>query len=563
MKKKFLRFSGLGLQAKFLTPIILILGLLIVSSTWYFISWQNANEEGAFRDRLTSLAVTSPMMIHSAAEEYSEKAGLRFHHVLAGDSYDQNELGTMERDAAAAFSLDASLQSIEKTGEEKNSRWMYVFAPGRIKDECLTCHKAYGIDVFGNKKTGDLASVFDISAPMTEMIHQQNATTTIALIVGLAISLFIALLIWIFVNRIVTKPLHALIEVSKAVAGGNLAVTIDQRTADEVGQLTGAFKVMVDNLRETLIKLSEATAAIASASTEMASSTEQMATGSSEQTTQAQEVAGAVEEMTKTIIENSKNAANTANAAKRTKELALKGGHVVRETIDGMKRISAVVNKSAGTVKTLGDASDRIGEIIGVINDIADQTNLLALNAAIEAARAGEQGRGFAVVADEVRALAERTMKATKEIAGMIHAIQSSTNGAVDSMEEGTKEVDNGIELADRAGIALSEIAKEVELLADLINQIAAASDQQSTASEQVSKSVEAISAVTAETANGTQQIAKTAEDLSRLTESLQRLVEKFTLFKSAKRENGALGNVKPLRSGLPAVPKAANTVWN
>ena len=171
-----------------------------------------------------------------------------------------------------------------------------------------------------------------------------------------------------------------------------------------------------------------------------------------EQTSQASEVASAVEEMTKTIMENSKNASVAADTAKQARVSAEAGGKVVDDTVHGMKRIAGVVNKSAETVKELGKSSDQIGEIIGVIDDIADQTNLLALNAAIEAARAGEQGRGFAVVADEVRKLAERTTKATKEIAGMIKKIQADTTGAVQSMEEGTQEVERGIELADKAG---------------------------------------------------------------------------------------------------------------
>jgi methyl-accepting chemotaxis protein len=184
--------------------------------------------------------------------------------------------------------------------------------------------------------------------------------------------------------------------------------------------------------------------------------------------------------------------------------------------------------KSAETVKELGKSSDQIGEIVSVIDDIADQTNLLALNAAIEAARAGEQGRGFAVVADEVRKLAERTTKATKEIAQMIKKIQTDTEGAVESMEQGTKEVESGIYLADKAGESLKDIVSISQKVTDMVSQIAVASEQQSSASEQISKNVEAISAVTSETASGTQQVARAAEDLNRLTENLQELVGQF-----------------------------------
>jgi methyl-accepting chemotaxis protein len=255
-----------------------------------------------------------------------------------------------------------------------------------------------------------------------------------------------------------------------------------------------------------------------------------MAAGTQQQSTQTSEVASAVEEMTRTILETTKNSSIAAEAAKNAGTIAKEGGKVVLQTIEGMNRISEVVSKSAKTVQALGKSSDQIGEIVQVIDDIADQTNLLALNAAIEAARAGEQGRGFAVVADEVRKLAERTTKATKEIALMIKQIQKDTSGAVASMEEGTNEVEKGKHLADKAGESLQEIITGADKVVDVITQVAAASEEQSSASEKISKNVEVISNVAHESAAGVQQIARAAEDLSRLTINLQELVLKFKI---------------------------------
>jgi methyl-accepting chemotaxis protein len=255
-----------------------------------------------------------------------------------------------------------------------------------------------------------------------------------------------------------------------------------------------------------------------------------MAAGAQEQSSQTNEVAGAVEQMTKTILETTKNASIAAESAKNAGAIAKDGGKVVIETIKGMNRIAQVVSKSAETVQALGKSSDQIGEIVQVIDDIADQTNLLALNAAIEAARAGEQGRGFAVVADEVRKLAERTTKATKEIATMIKQIQKDTSGAVASMEEGTKEVELGKKLADKAGESLEQIIKGADQVVDVITQVAAASEEQANAAEQISKNVEGISNITNESAAGVQQIARAAEDLSRLTINLQEQISKFKL---------------------------------
>jgi methyl-accepting chemotaxis protein len=365
-----------------------------------------------------------------------------------------------------------------------------------------------------------------IEQDATEIINQREL-----LLVSLALVCTIGILvISVFVARAVTRPITELANVATLVADGDLTVDVQSQSEDEAGQLAQTFKQMVESLRTMVGRLGEASAAVASASTEISSSTEEMAAGAQEQTSQAGEVASAVEEMTKTILENSKNAGNTAETAKKAKEAAEQGGKVVEETIVGMKRIADVVKKSAQTVQELGKSSDQIGEIISVIDDIADQTNLLALNAAIEAARAGEQGRGFAVVADEVRKLAERTTKATKEIAAMIKKIQEDTKGAVGSMEEGTKEVDSGIKLADQAGAALKEIVEISQRVTDMVTQIAAASEEQSSASEQISKNVEAISTVTQQTATGAQQIARAAEDLNRLTENLQQLVSKFKL---------------------------------
>ena len=274
-----------------------------------------------------------------------------------------------------------------------------------------------------------------------------------------------------------------------------------------------------------------------------------MAAGAQEQSSQATEVAGAVEQMTKTIYETTKNTVQATEASKNAGVIAKDGGRVVEETIVGMNRIAEVVRKSADTVQELGKSSDQIGEIVQVIDDIADQTNLLALNAAIEAARAGEQGRGFAVVADEVRKLAERTSKATKEIATMIKQIQKDTYDAVDSMQEGTRQVEDGKLLAEKAGASLEEIIVGAERVVDIVTQVAAASEEQSSAAEQISKNIESISTVTNESASGIQQIAHASEDLNRLTLNLQELIAQFKLDNSsggnlAVRQNGKLVHI-------------------
>jgi methyl-accepting chemotaxis protein len=241
--------------------------------------------------------------------------------------------------------------------------------------------------------------------------------------------------------------------------------------------------------------------------------------------------------MTATIVESSKNAGEATEASSNANNTAGEGGRVVSDTISGMQRIASVVRESADSIAKLAKSADQIGEIIGVIDDIADQTNLLALNAAIEAARAGEQGRGFAVVADEVRKLAERTGKATGEITEMIKGIQKETSDAVESMESGIKEVDSGRELADKAGNSLNEIVNMSQQVMDMIQQIATASEEQSAAAEQISKNVESISSITRQTATGAEQSASAAEEMNRQAEGLREMVNRFRLYKSADRE--------------------------
>jgi methyl-accepting chemotaxis protein len=385
------------------------------------------------------------------------------------------------------------------------------------------------------KLIDELHAVLKFEEQRSQLRYEQAKQTysnakLVVIILGVA-ALVIGTIISLVTARLITVPLKKSVVMADKISSGDLSCEdLDIHSKDEIGDLSDSLNKMKKSLRRVIGSISDTSSHLASSSAELAATVTQITKRVDEQAGKANQVATASTEMSQTVLDIAKNSSDIASSSQGTLKTAEEGAAVVDKTVEEVQEIAETVEDLAKMMTSLGDRSKQIGEIVGVIQDIADQTNLLALNAAIEAARAGEQGRGFAVVADEVRKLAEKTAKSTSEIRDMIKAIQQETESAVLSMGEGTKKVGNGVRLATQAGVALNNIVSSVNGLQGMVQQIASATEEMSTVSEQISSDIEVIATVSKETSTGSTQIAQEAENLSRMSSELKTGVSHFKI---------------------------------
>ena len=364
------------------------------------------------------------------------------------------------------------------------------------------------------------------------LVSYSNKLLIIILIVG-AVSIIIGIFMSMKTTKSIKAPVEKAAEQLELMSKGDFTFSISQNAinrGDELGVIARAMDALNTNLKNVFNEIITSVHSLTSSATQLSSIAEEMSRTAESSSSRANSVATASEEMSQTVVDVAKNTASIAESAKRAVDTAQHGNSIVEKSVSEVREIDETVNESAKFVKSLGERSAHIGEIVSVINDIADQTNLLALNAAIEAARAGEQGRGFAVVADEVRKLAERTAQATSEIEDMIKAIQNEVTKAVDIMDSATTKVQSGVELTTQAGDALKAIVKSSDELQLMVQQIASATEEMSATSEQISKEIVDIANASRDTTASSQETAQAAVGLSRIATKLDETVRFFRL---------------------------------
>ena len=363
-----------------------------------------------------------------------------------------------------------------------------------------------------------------------------NLTDTLASAKKISIAMLcmtavIGVVVAVMIIRSITIPIRRLTNMSNALAEGDLTVEhVELQTDDDLGQLATSMNTLCDSLTEIVRSLQDSANQISSTTTQVAALANETHSGMGHQTQLVERCSAAIIELSSSAEEVAVKSKQAAEHASASGESANQGSCVVDSTITDMRKINEAVSAGSTSVSELGRRSEEIGQVIAVINDIADQTNLLALNAAIEAARAGEHGRGFAVVADEVRKLADRTTQATDEVEQSITAIRQDTARAVAQMQQGTECVNSGVEQASAAGESLNQIKSYAIDLSDMVNSIAAATDEQSAASSDVSRTIQEIASVTQQVSSSASESSRAMDDLALRATALNDIAGRFKI---------------------------------
>lgn len=479
----------------------------------------------------------------NVVQEKAKEGKFRFKAPRVGARNSKNEADAIEQQALNYFQNNPSATEYSYVDEERDE--VRYFRPVKLDKQCELCHgnpntshqlwgNTSGTDILGypmeNKREGDLHGAFEIITPLTEDFAALHKNIWIAISFLITSLIVIGSIGYYVMSKIIITPLTSLaLKLQDICSGdGDLTARLEANGKSEFAWVAYSFNTFVKKIAKTINSISSTSDQLATASQNLAKISQETEQGVEKQLAETTQVATAMEEMTATVQEVARNAINASNAATDADSEASTGKNIVTQAVDGINQLASEVENAANVIHELENDSNSIGEVLSVIQGIAEQTNLLALNAAIEAARAGEQGRGFAVVADEVRTLASRTQNSTMEIQQTIERLQNRAKQAVSVMDNGKKRATSSVEQAASAGVSITAISERIDTISDMNNQIAGAAEEQTAVAEEINRNINNISAVTDETSIGARNTSKACAELLELADQLRESVGQF-----------------------------------
>ncbi|WP_139407213.1 methyl-accepting chemotaxis protein [Aeromonas veronii] len=431
---------------------------------------------------------------------------------------DRNMFAELKTAAAKYFSAHGDLETAIRQGDIAKVQSL-------IKNESRAALEQAGQDGLELRKEND--RVANLLTKQSEASYER--AKLLSTTVGALTLLFVVIVAWLLIRQI-RNPVMTLLEQTRQVAAGNLTSQLDMKqfSHDELGKLAQGFNEMQSNLRMLVNEASGSVVQLGAAAEEISAVAQQSANNMGAQQHELNQLATAMNEMQATVQEVARNTNDAASAATSASDTAAQGSETVNDSIGRIEKVATAIEETALVIRQLGDDSRNIGMVLEVIQGIAEQTNLLALNAAIEAARAGEQGRGFAVVADEVRTLAKRTQDSTSQINHIISELQQRANEAGVTMQQSQDMMSETVHTAREAGASIAEISSSVNSISHMNIQIATATEEQGAVSEELNRNVVNISNASEEVATGAKQMAQACNDLNLLATQLQEVVRKF-----------------------------------
>ncbi len=533
------KIKGMSIKWKLMIPIIVIMvGIGIANTIWMGMKVKEISSEQSRRDLthlsetvfgvMTGYMTTGMMATHKKTflDHMNKMLPVR---MIWGEILDKQ----YGKKAAEEYPRDDLEKEVFKTGKPafktesiKGETYLRgIFPYVNVKDymgtNCLMCHSE-------GAKEGDVLGALSISISMKKTEDAVARTKILIAVITILLSVGSIGVIYFILSNFLTRPLGNIVRVVESAGHKDFRERLQIKFLDEMGNLSESINKMSGELSNAMRNVAHAAADLSKHAVVLKGAIDETIDGTNKQAQQAAQIATAAEEMSQTVTEIARNSASASDSAKDAISVAHNGKDVVVQSVDKINSAGSATQELASMIERLNSRVTEIGEIVSVISDIADQTNLLALNAAIEAARAGEQGRGFAVVADEVRKLAERTMKATTEISEKIKAVQVDSGQTAHSMERALSHVTEGVTFMETASESLGHIVSSVQKTADEIAQIAASVEEQSAASEEIARNIEDISHIAKKTQESTEHLKKIFDELNALSQKLKATIDEF-----------------------------------